>query len=184
MGITGTDVSKEAADMVLADAIGLTAAGGGGVVLPLLAMHLLWITPVTDGAPALALGVDPADPRVMNEPPRPPAEGVITRRMWVGILFVGAIMAAGTLLVLDHTKTISVDGEICSIGSANIDIRSFSINYEINAVLYNERLAKELEQAFERDLVHCTEFDVAEYEERKATLRFRDSVARLFTPLL
>ena len=147
MGMTGTDVSKEAADMVLADdnfativaaveegraifanirkflryllssnigevmtmvfgvlladAIGLTAAGGGGVVLPLLATHLLWINLVTDGAPALALGVDPADAGVMNEPPRPRGEGVITRRMWAGIFFVGATMAAGTLLVLD-----------------------------------------------------------------------------------
>jgi P-type Ca2+ transporter type 2C len=147
MGITGTDVSKEAADMVLADdnfativaaieegraifanirkflryllssnigevmtmffgvlladAIGLTAAGGGGVVLPLLATHLLWINLVTDGAPALALGVEPADAGVMHEPPRARDEGVITPRMWAGIAFVGAIMAAGTLLVLD-----------------------------------------------------------------------------------
>jgi cardiolipin synthase len=83
-----------------------------------------------------------------------------------------------------HAKTISIDSAICSIGSANIDIRSFSINYELNAVLYSERLAKELEQAFERDLAHCTEFDVAEYRERNAALRFRDSVTRLFSPLL
>ncbi len=147
MGITGTDVSKEAADIVLADdnfativaavgegraifsnirkflryllssnigevmtmffgvllaeIIGLTAAGGGGVVLPLLATQILWINLVTDGAPALALGVDPADAGIMNEPPRPRGEGVITRRMWAGILFVGVVMAAGTLLVLD-----------------------------------------------------------------------------------
>jgi Ca2+-transporting ATPase len=147
MGITGTDVSKEAADMVLADdnfasivaavgegraifanirkflryllssnigevmtmffgallaeVIGLTTAGGGGVVLPLLATQILWINLVTDGAPALALGVDPPDPGVMNQPPRPRGEGVITRRMWVGILFVGTVMAVGTLLVLD-----------------------------------------------------------------------------------
>jgi P-type Ca2+ transporter type 2C len=146
MGITGTDVSKEAADMVLADdnfasivaaveegraifsnirkflryllssnigevmtmffgvlladMIGLTAAGQG-VVLPLLATQILWINLVTDGAPALALGVDPADPGIMNEPPRPRSEGVITRRMWAGIFFVGAMMAAGTLIVLD-----------------------------------------------------------------------------------
>jgi P-type Ca2+ transporter type 2C len=146
MGITGTDVSKEAADMVLADdnfativaaveegraifsnirrflryllssnigevmtmffgvlladTIGLTAEGGG-VVLPLLATQILWINLVTDGAPALALGVDPADPGIMNKPPRPQDEGVITRRMWWGIFFVGAIMATGTLLVLD-----------------------------------------------------------------------------------
>jgi Ca2+-transporting ATPase len=147
MGITGTDVSKEAADMVLtddnfasivaaveegraifsnirkflryllssnvgevmtmffgvllADMIGLTATGEGGVVLPLLATQILWINLVTDGAPALALGVDPADPGIMRQPPRPRGEGVITRRMWAGILFVGVVMAAGTLIVLD-----------------------------------------------------------------------------------
>ena len=147
MGITGTDVSKEAADMVLADdnfativaaveegraifanirkflryllssnigevmtmffgvlladAIGLTAEAGGGVALPLLATQILWINLVTDGAPALALGVDPADEGVMTEPPRARSEGVITRGMWAGIFFVGAIMAAGTLLILD-----------------------------------------------------------------------------------
>jgi Ca2+-transporting ATPase len=146
MGITGTDVSKEAADMVLADdnfativaaveegraiyanirkflryllssnigevmtmflgvvlagTIGLTAQGGV-VVLPLLATQLLWINLVTDGAPALALGVDPADPGLMDRPPRPRGEGVLTPGMWRGILFVGAVIAAGTLLVLD-----------------------------------------------------------------------------------
>jgi cardiolipin synthase len=82
-----------------------------------------------------------------------------------------------------HAKTISIDSEICSIGSANIDIRSFSINYELNAVLYCKRPAKELEQDFERDLIHCTEFDIRDYEKRNA-VRFRDSVARVFSPLL
>ena len=147
MGITGTDVSKEAADMVLTDdnfasivaaveegrsifaniqkflrfllssnigevltvflgvvlagVIGLTAGGEGVLVLPLLATQILWINLITDGAPALALGLDPADPEVMNRPPRPVGSGVITRRMWGGIAFVGIIMAAGTLLVLD-----------------------------------------------------------------------------------
>src|SRR4029453_16726199 len=147
MGITGTDGSKKAADMVLADdnfativaaveegrgifanirkflryllssnigevmtmffgvlfarQIGLEIEGGGAVVLPLLATQILWINLVTDGAPALALGVDPADAGVMHTPPRPPDEGVITRSMWAGIFFVGVIMAVGTLLVLD-----------------------------------------------------------------------------------
>jgi Ca2+-transporting ATPase len=145
MGITGTDVSKEAADMILADdnfativaaveegraiyanirkflryllssnigevmtmffgvvfadAIGLSGASGV-VVLPLLATQLLWINLVTDGAPALALGVDPPLPGLMEAPPRPRDEGVITGRMWGGIFFGGAIIAAGTLLVL------------------------------------------------------------------------------------
>jgi Ca2+-transporting ATPase len=146
MGITGTDVSKEAADMVLADdnfasivaaveegraifsnirrflryllssnigevmtmffgvlladVIGLRAEGNA-FVLPLLATQILWINLITDGAPALALGVDPADVDVMARPPRPRSEGVITGRMWFGIFFVGVVMATGTLLVLD-----------------------------------------------------------------------------------
>jgi Ca2+-transporting ATPase len=86
--------------VLLAKAIGLHA-GGNAVVLPLLATQILWINLVTDGAPALALGVDPADAGLMNRPPRPRSEGVVTRRMWAGIFFVGAIMAIGTLLVLD-----------------------------------------------------------------------------------
>ena len=146
MGITGTDVSKGAADMVLADdnfasivaaveegraifanirkflryllssnigevmtmffgvllarQIGLDV-GGGAVVLPLLATQILWINLVTDGPPAMALGLDPADEGLMRQPPRPVGEGVITPRMWRGIVFVGIIMAAGTLFVLD-----------------------------------------------------------------------------------
>ncbi|HJY29626.1 MAG TPA: cation-translocating P-type ATPase C-terminal domain-containing protein, partial [Pyrinomonadaceae bacterium] len=56
---------------------------------------------VTDGAPALALGVDPADPGIMSKSPRLEGEGVITRQMWFGIFFVGIVMAAGTLFVLD-----------------------------------------------------------------------------------
>jgi Ca2+-transporting ATPase len=146
MGRSGTDVSKQAADMILADdnfativaaveegrsifsnirkflryllssnigevltmffgvllakRIGLRA-GGDTLVLPLLATQLLWINLVTDGAPALALGLDPADPGLMLEPPRPPSERVITAPMWRGIFFIGAVMAAGTLFVLD-----------------------------------------------------------------------------------
>lgn len=146
MGITGTDASKQAADIVLvddnfasivaaveegraifanirkflrfllssnfgevltmllgvllADRIGLRSEGDG-IVLPLLATQLLWINLVTDGAPALALGVDPADEGLMHQAPRPRAEGVITGRMWRGILFVGIVMAAGTLFVFD-----------------------------------------------------------------------------------
>ncbi len=86
--------------VLLADTIGLTAEGGG-LVLPLLATHILWINLVTDGAPALALGVDPADAGLMDVPPRPRGERTVTLRMWAGILFMGAIMAAGTLYMLD-----------------------------------------------------------------------------------
>jgi P-type Ca2+ transporter type 2C len=146
MGVTGTDVSKQAADMVLADdnfativaaveegrsifanirkflryllssnigevmtmffgvvfakALGLEMTGSA-VVLPLVATQLLWINLVTDGAPALALGLDPPDEMLMRRRPRPSSEPVITGKMWRGIFFVGAVMAIGTLAVLD-----------------------------------------------------------------------------------
>jgi Ca2+-transporting ATPase len=87
--------------VLLADRIGLRAEGGNGVVLPLLATQILWINLVTDGPPALALGVDPPDEGLMDQAPRPVGEGVLTRRMWSGILLVGVTMAAGTLAVLD-----------------------------------------------------------------------------------
>lgn len=56
---------------------------------------------MTDGAPALALGLDPTEKGVMDMPPRPREEHAITGRMWWGIAFVGAVMAIGTLGVLD-----------------------------------------------------------------------------------
>ena len=86
--------------VLLADVIGLTA-NGVGLALPLLATQILWINMVSDGAPALALGLDPGDGWAMARPPRPRAEGILTRSMWAGIVFVGIITATGTLFVLD-----------------------------------------------------------------------------------
>jgi Ca2+-transporting ATPase len=87
--------------VLLAGWIGLGAPAGGAVALPLLATQLLWINLATDGAPALALGLEPADPGLMERPPRPRGEGVITRQMWAGVLIVGAVSAVSALLVLD-----------------------------------------------------------------------------------
>jgi cardiolipin synthase len=108
---------------------------------------------------------------------------------WAGNTYLADIVAAGVRVFLYekgylHAKTISIDSAICSIGSANIDIRSFSINYEINAVLYSKQVATKLERDFERDLVHCTEFDATAYRKRNAAMQFRDSIARIVSPLL
>jgi len=87
--------------VVLASVLGLTTNGGEVIIAPLLATQILWINLVTDGAPALALGLDPADPDVMQQQPRPQGSGVITREMWFGIVLVGINVAVATLLVLD-----------------------------------------------------------------------------------
>ena len=83
-----------------------------------------------------------------------------------------------------HAKTIVVDSRICSIGSANWDIRSFSINYELNALIYDADVAGQVEHAFERDLARCRPFDLDSYQNCPWAVRFRDSVARLASPLI
>jgi cardiolipin synthase len=108
---------------------------------------------------------------------------------WAGNTYIEEIVTAGVRVFLYekgylHAKTISIDSDICSIGSANIDIRSFSINYELNAVFYSNRIARELERDFERDLEYCNEFASATYRNRGVAIRFRDSVARVLSPLL
>ena len=146
MGITGTDVSKEAADMVLTDdnfasivkaieegrgiydnirkyliyllssnagelltmfagimlasILGLASADAA-LFLPLLAAQLLWINLITDGPPALALGIDPKDPDVMQRQPRPRGTGVLTTYDWWRLAGIGSVMMLGTLAVLD-----------------------------------------------------------------------------------
>jgi Ca2+-transporting ATPase len=84
-----------------AGVLGVIAGSGEALVLPLLATMILWINLITDSFPALAVGVDPADPEVMHRAPRDPRSGVITRRMWYGIGIAATIMCVGTLLVLD-----------------------------------------------------------------------------------
>jgi cardiolipin synthase len=83
-----------------------------------------------------------------------------------------------------HAKTLSIDSAVCSVGTANMDMRSFTTNYEMNAVLYDAAKAEELEAAFERDLEGCIRFDAKAYRARARWVRFRDSLARLLSPLL
>jgi cardiolipin synthase A/B len=83
-----------------------------------------------------------------------------------------------------HSKTICVDSRICSIGSANIDIRSFSINYETNLVVYDEAVSRELEADFFEDLEHCVLFRADEYDGQKTSSRQVDSVMRLGSPFI
>ena len=132
MGITGTEVAKEAADMILADdnfATIVAAVEQGREIyenikkylvyllrcniaeiiiplfaslialpLPFTAIQYLWINLVTDGLPALALGIDPADPDIMKRPPRDPKEGIFTRRDTLLFLVVTPLIMTAMLL--------------------------------------------------------------------------------------
>ncbi len=83
-----------------------------------------------------------------------------------------------------HAKTACVDGTVCAIGSANMDIRSFSINYETNLVVFDAATTRELERAFARDLERCVPFSAEAYAKRPWPSRLGDSTLRLLSPLL
>lgn len=83
-----------------------------------------------------------------------------------------------------HAKTIVVDSQICSIGTANMDIRSFALNYEINALIYDEGIARQLSSQFAADLVSSQEFTLDSYARLSRLKRLRNSLAKLFAPLL
>lgn len=83
-----------------------------------------------------------------------------------------------------HAKTVVVDGKVSSIGSANMDVRSFSLNYEANVFIYDEETAKEMMLLFENDIWLSKELTAAYFEELSLIHRFRLQVAQLVAPIL
>ena len=83
-----------------------------------------------------------------------------------------------------HSKFIIVDGKIASIGTANMDMRSFHLNFEINVFLYFSSSVHHLEEVFMDDLVESTELTLSELEKRTLKERILESFCRLFSPLL
>ncbi len=83
-----------------------------------------------------------------------------------------------------HSKTIVADGEVCSIGTANLDIRSFKLNFEVNAFIYDKDFSKEQENIFLNDQNNCKAINKEEYERRSRALRIKESLIRLIAPIL
>ncbi|HMN23053.1 MAG TPA: cardiolipin synthase [Ignavibacteriaceae bacterium] len=83
-----------------------------------------------------------------------------------------------------HGKAMSIDGKICTVGSANLDPRSMEINYEANVVIYNQEFTLQLEQEFVNDLNNCRKVSLADMENAGILKRFKWSVCRLLSPLL
>ena len=83
-----------------------------------------------------------------------------------------------------HAKTIIIDEEICSIGTANFDIRSFKLNFEINSFIYDSHISKQLTQVFKHDLKLCQELTLEKYKKRSLVIKFKESISRLISPIL
>jgi len=108
---------------------------------------------------------------------------------WAAYSFFEELLQAGVKIYhynagFIHSKTISVDETFCTIGTTNLDLRSFTTSHEVNAVIFDVETTKELEQDFINDLNQCTELTLDEYNNIKPVVKFRNSLCRLLAPLL
>ncbi|ASS74060.1 cardiolipin synthase [Tumebacillus algifaecis] len=108
---------------------------------------------------------------------------------WASMSYLGELLKVGVRCFLYdrgflHAKTIVVDGKVGVVGTANIDNRSFRLNFEISAFLYDEQQASKLQRLFEADLADCVELTYDLYERRSRAARILESLARLLSPLL
>lgn len=108
---------------------------------------------------------------------------------WASMSYVDDIMSAGVRVFLyekgfTHSKLIMSDGKFCSIGTANMDVRSFEHNFEINALFYDEEFTQLLEKEFLHDLRNSTEVNHEEWKNRPRKEKFMENTCRLLAPLL
>ena len=83
-----------------------------------------------------------------------------------------------------HAKTITVDGKLSMVGTVNMDVRSYLVNFEVAALVYDESLTKKLDDAFEEDIEDCRKLEYERWQQRGVWKRGIDSCCRLMTPLL
>ncbi|WP_242967893.1 cardiolipin synthase [Tepidibacter mesophilus] len=83
-----------------------------------------------------------------------------------------------------HSKILIIDDDICSVGSANMDLRSFMINFEVNGFIYDEKVTKRLEKDFMEDIENSEEIKYEDYINRSVFQKIKESAARLFSAVL
>ncbi|SDH26796.1 cardiolipin synthase [Winogradskyella thalassocola] len=83
-----------------------------------------------------------------------------------------------------HAKTMVVDGVFCTVGTTNMDYRSFNINFEVNALIYNKNISSELTEFFNDDLKHCEKLQLKSWQARSKRTKLIEAVARLMAPIL
>lgn len=108
---------------------------------------------------------------------------------WASMSYLGELLEAGVRCYqyekgFIHSKAVMVDGKISSVGTANMDIRSFDLNFEVNAFIYDEETTKQLESDFMQDLDDCIEITMEWYVNRKWWFKLKESIARLLSPML
>lgn len=108
---------------------------------------------------------------------------------WASLSHVGELLPLGVRVFeyekgFMHAKTIVVDGRAASVGTANFDVRSFKLNFEANAFIFETSTATELHNLFIEDMAHSKELTYALYQKRSLSIRFKESISRLLSPIL
>jgi len=117
-----------------------------------------------------------------------PARSDSTVSFWNSFSYIGRMLEAGIEVYLykkgfNHSKIIMVDGIFSSVGTANFDNRSFDLNFEVNALIYDESLTHELVEVFRKDLGNSQKLKLSQWRKRSFIQKFKESTARILGPL-
>ncbi|NLV88743.1 MAG: cardiolipin synthase [Tissierellia bacterium] len=108
---------------------------------------------------------------------------------WASMSYIGELLEAGVKFYTYekgflHSKVVLMDDFVSSVGTANLDIRSFKLNFEVNAFIYDETINLKLTDRFLDDLKNCKEITLEEYGKRSKIVRIKESFSRLLSPIL
>lgn len=108
---------------------------------------------------------------------------------WAASSYIGELLEAGIRIYsyangFIHAKTMVADRTVMSIGTANLDIRSFKLNFEVNAFIFDDRIARDGEIQFMKDIEESVEITKEIYNSRSLSLRIKESLIRLVSPIL
>lgn len=108
---------------------------------------------------------------------------------WANYSYCGELIKSGARVFryengFLHAKTLVVDGEVSTVGSANFDVRSFRLNFEANAFVYDKDFAAKMEKTFEDDMKLSTEVTLEDYESRGLWIKIKEAVSVLLSDIL
>lgn len=108
---------------------------------------------------------------------------------WATLKNVASLLEAGVNVYhydngFLHSKTLVIDDEVASVGTANMDNRSFTLNFEVNAFIYDEGVARSLKQAFINDMKLSNKLTSEAYAKRNILVKFKEGISQLLSPIL
>ncbi len=108
---------------------------------------------------------------------------------WAGLSYMGDLLPSGVRFYqykkgFIHSKLLIVDGEVCSLGTANFDIRSFKLNFEVNLFIYGRETCKKLQELFTKDMLNSCELTWDEYQQRSGWTKVKEAFSRMLSPVL